>query len=265
MHPYPSLPPATGVPGDHLQGHLWVQEYVAGLPVRASVATSGLITFGDADRQFDAGAEPLPYRETARYVRERLDVDQLRAAVDDAASVTFHGVATARQGFDYDWNRLPPFLGTEIQTAARGLLPADATDRILDRLGLSAVNTFDREVPADHLTPDSYSVPESAWYDGPAAGVVLRDKHGARALVRGATLGEPTPVEAADLVRAVDDARLDRIAADLEYSGRKATVDAVRDRLVAALAREAGDRLDAADVGEQALREAALERVVRWR
>lgn len=181
---YPTLRSIDAVPADESPlsgGHLWLREFVDGGALRFTMTGSGLLRFGDAGRTF--GDEvPLSYRAAARHVRQSFDRDALRGAVDDPESVTFFGVATRLQSVPYDFDRLPPFLGTEVARGAERL-PIDAVERILPRLGLSPVDAVAKEVHVRDFHPARYEFPGSNWYDGPVAGVVVRNRDGTRALL----------------------------------------------------------------------------------
>lgn len=262
-------------------GHLWLLEYVTGAPLRFSVAESGLISFGTADRRFEE--VPLSFGSAARHVREAIDLDALRAAAEDPSSVTFFGVATRLESVDYDWDRLPPFLGTDVWSGDRGAyLPPDAVERAFDRLGLTPTNAFEKEVPARHFSLSAFSVPDSRWYDGPAPGVLFRNKTGDRALVPDRDVGDrrPEPLDgpAADVVdRVLTDERIDRAvdavaandspAKDPAGTGQAAGVEATFERALEDVVRREYARLYRDGdlvVDSGAFRSAAVERVQRY-
>lgn len=268
MQPFPPLPDAADAPADLFdRGHLWLQEWVVGGPVRFRVDETG-VTVGDGERVFEPWDEPPGYRHVARHVRERFDASTFLGEVSDPADHVFYGVATRDEGVAYDWDRLPSFLALDVHSPDRGFLAPDAVERAFDRLGLAPVNALRKEVAARDFHRDRFEVPGSAWYDGPAAGVVVRNKRGQRALV-------PNPAcEVADVpphspdVEAIAETfltadRIDRTVAEVGGSDA-ASVDRVLDRLVETLARERYRTVVAPggfDAG--AFRAAAAERVVR--
>lgn len=271
MHDYPLFPALADASAGLLDGgHLWLVEDVTGTPLRFSLRESGLVRFGDADRTYDDPAALGPdARRAVGHVRERIDRDALRDAVADVSDVTFVGVATAYRGIDYDWDRLPPFLGLDVVTS-RGARPPDAAEAAFDALGLDAANALARERRARDFHPDGYVFPDSAWRDGPVAGVLVRDKRGGRARLPNPDVsvgpdatpdwltGETTPADAA--ARYATPERLDRAATDLADGARAATDEALTDRVLADAHREAGPALADAFDGD-ALRSAVAERV----
>jgi hypothetical protein len=259
---FPETPTLDEAPADLFeQGHLWLQEWVAGAPLRFQVTDAGL-AFGDEHRTFDQWNEPPGYGYAVRTVREQFDEAAFRAAVDDPGAYTFLGVATRNEGIDYDWARVPGFLGVDLHGPDRGYRPPDLAEQAFERLGLDPVNALRKELPARDIRPDRYAFPDSAWYDGPVVGVLARNKRGGRALLTNPTVDRAEPPRTAPetLVEGcVTPGRIDRTADEL---GERATVDAVLDRLVESLVREhyaaLGERIDAA-----AIRSAAAESVAR--
>lgn len=269
--PVQSFPDTGLLSGDpDLSGHLWVQELPTGGFVRFRVADSGLITLGTRRTTFEeGGGVPLAYLRASQHLRERLDVDALREATDDTDSITFFGIATRYEGIDYEWPSPPPLLGVDAWSAERGgYLPPDATVAAFEQLGLSALPAVEKEVPAEHASLEDYTessgMPASAWYDGPAAGVLVRDKSGGRARAWHPTASRPAPLELpppALAERVVTDERLDR-SVDAVGGG----VEAALDRVLATVAREAYAHLFRDDdlvPDERAFRAAVAERVRR--
>jgi len=273
VQPFPPVPPVADPPASLFDGgghHLWLQEWVAGAPLRFQLTDSGLLSFGDDDRVFDDDDDiPVGYERAVGHVRAAFDRSALRAALDDVSDAVFFGVATRDEGVAYDWDRTPPFLGVDVWTADGGFRPPDAAEALFDRLGLTPVNAVAKEVRADGFDPEGYELPESAWRDGPAAGVLVRTKTGDRAKLLGDwSPPEPlraTPGEAAEALATHEriEAAAERVAGD---AGAAADVSAVTDRLVAELARREHARLfgeGAAAVDEAAFRSAVAERVGR--
>jgi hypothetical protein len=263
MHAYPSLPPADGddAPPELLEGHVWLREYVEGQPLRFSVADSGLLAFADGDRPFD-GDPPHYYRPAVRAVREAFDRDAFREAVADPTAVTFHGVATCKERAGYDWPTTPAFLGTELHHDDRGgRLAVDAAVRAFDRLGLTPVPTLQKEVRARHFSLSRYEFPESAYRAAPVAGVVVRNRNGARGLLAtpaAPDARDPLDPSAEAVAGLVTEAVVDRVAGGLP-EGVHADPDVVTDRVLETLARER--RVDLYD-GPGQFRPASVRRAV---
>jgi hypothetical protein len=255
MHTYPSIPHVQNAPDGLLEeGHLWLLEHVDGAHLRFQLRDSGAIRFGDRNRVYQDPADiPAPYRHAVRHVRERLDRHALREAVANVEDVTVFGEATHRHAIDYDWERTPSFLGFDVRSGTAGeFLPPDAVERVLEALGLAPVHAVDREVRARDFHPDAYRIPESAYYDGPAAGIVIRDKAGRRAVLPHPEFNDDSDPAASDSVPTTADAaaaryatrdRFEHIASRLEEAGRPVTFDALYDRVLEDIAREHHHRL----------------------
>ncbi|GAA0511108.1 hypothetical protein SAMN04488066_10923 [Halorubrum aquaticum] len=246
MKRYPSLPTVSDAPRNLLSGHLWLLERIDGWHLRFRMEESGLLRFGDRETVYDDPESlPIGYAHAVRHVRERFDRAAFRSAVDDVTDVVFFGVATNQRTIEYDWDRLPSFLGHDVWSENAGSFrPPDAAEAIFERLGLDPVNAFERERHARDFDPESYAVPSSAWYDGPAAGVVVRNKTGGRGVIRGAErsasvdqeTGSDDPVEA--VTAHMDREQLARIKTRIEGRGDPVTVDALAERAFETFLRE---------------------------
>jgi hypothetical protein len=163
------------------EGNIWIQELLDAEPLRFAV-DSGQLQFADADRPIQHASVPPRYRASVRAVRNKFDIGGFRTSVEAPQKYTFVCDATVHRTLPYDWRRLPPVVGIAIyDDDANRWLPPDVAARAYERLGLSSVNAFEREMPARHFYPDRYEHPTSAWYDGPPAGILIHDKNGGRA------------------------------------------------------------------------------------
>lgn len=271
MHEVPTPLDVADAP-DVLEGHLWLQELVDGTPLRWQLRDTGPIRFGDDVRPFEAGDAPRPLRYAVHEVERRLDRGALRRAVDDGASVTFVGVATHRRRVDYDWGRLPGFLGTDVWDDDVGdFLPPDRAEQVFEALDLTPVNALAKEVRAADFHPERYTVPDSAWRDGPAAGVLVRNKTGGRARLANPDVlatasadpvespGDATTADLAD--RYATPGRFERAAAALEAEyGGPPGFDALQERVLDGIYREHAPVFEHASIDHDALRRAVAER-----
>jgi len=263
---FPPIPRVTDAPPELFErGHLWVLELIDGVHLRFQLQQSGRIRFGDRTRVYDDSDElPEPYQHAVSHVQRQLDREALRRAVADVESVVFFAEATVRSGIEYDWGQIPPVLGFDIWSDAEGSFrPPGAVNRIFERLGLQPVNAVARELPTRDFDVESYSIPQSAWYDGPAAGVVIRNDRGQRAKLLNPdrdTTAEPTPVDAspAELAdRYATTARFEKLAVDCE----PVTFQRLYDRVLEDISRERPMLYDSGtDVDIGAFRSAVAER-----
>lgn len=286
MRSFPPLPNVLGpdAPDDLLSGHLWLLELIDGTGLRVRMDESGLLRFGDPETVFESFDDvPLALRPAVRHVRERFDREALRASVDDPAGVVFFGVAPHYSGTEYDWERLPPFLGTDVwsdeaATAGGAFRPPDAAAAIFEGVGLDPITVVERERNARDFDPEAYRIPESAWRDGPAAGVVVRNKRGGRGAIAPASdpIDRSAPDELDDLddldeldeivARYVTRARVDRAVDSAGRGGDPPAIGPIADRVVESVARETPVRFGggvgvAAAVDRDEFRTAVMDRV----
>ena len=254
LPPYPAVDDASDV---FASGHLWVEELIVGDPLRFRMTDAGYLEFGDAEEAFAHDAVPLRYRHAVRAVRESFAGEAFRDAVEDPTTVTFvcvavHRVDDAGNGDAngatpaYDWARTPSVLGTDVYDAERGrFLPRDVVRTVFDRVGLPTVEPVAQELRAADVAPASYPIPDSAWYDGPAAGIVFHNKGGGRAVRRRRSAddhGENADPDDRSLDEFLDDHVTDvwlgRVRGACEATGDPVTVETLTDRALEGLARE---------------------------
>ncbi|SFR65256.1 RNA ligase family protein [Halogeometricum limi] len=257
MKQYPPIPPVEDAPDGLLDaGHLWILEKVDGGHLRFQLRESGVLRFGDRTRVFgDADDVPLPYRHAVRHVRENIDREALRRAVDDVEAVVFFGEAMHHHVIEYDWHRTPPFLGFDVWSdRVDGFRPPDTASHIFERLGLRPVNALERERHTRDFDAESYAVPSSAWYDGPAEGVVVRNKRGGRAQILhprfreadDSTADGPEPADGTVeelAARYATRRRFDRLASVLEATYGSVSFDTLYERAFEDVVREKHGRL----------------------
>lgn len=246
MHHYPSLRPVQSTPEVLDGGHLWLQEYPTGKIVGFEMDETGLITFGADGAEFEG--IPPSLRRAVRHVRTSIDRDTLRDGVDDVTQFVFFGIATRYEGYDYDWEAVPPFVGLDIwaESEERFVAP-DVAERVFDQIGLTPVPAFEKEVPAAHFDPASYEIPPSHWRDGKAAGVIVRNKRGGTALREHTTSnGERNgTVDEFVAIETVVTCAFSAVLTALDATVDTVDVEVLSDRLFERVARQAYDDIAA--------------------
>ena len=249
MYPSPSLNPVDSAPDVLDGGHLWLQEYPTGKIVWFEMDETGLITFGADGTEFET--VPPSLRLAVRHVRTSIDRDKLRDGVEDITQYVFFGIATRYEGYDYDWEAVPPFVGIDIwaESQERFVAP-DVAERVFDQIGLTPVPAFEKEVPAAHFDSTSFEIPMSHWRDGRAAGVIVRNKRGGTALCENTTsIGESdSDVDETVAIERVVTCSFSTVLSALDATVETVDVEVLTDRLFERVARQAyddiADRLD---------------------
>ncbi|MFB6130760.1 MAG: hypothetical protein ABEJ28_08075 [Salinigranum sp.] len=271
MKRYPDVPRVEDAPDGFLErGHLWIEEKVDGDLLRFSMGDDGVLSFGDAERTYGPSDVPPALEYAVRHVRENFDRGSFAREVEAPASVAFFGVAVHRRRVDYDWRRTPPFLGFDVWSAGRdAFLPPDAAERAFDALGLRPIDVFEKEVEAAYFDPASYEIPRSNWYDGPAAGVVLKNKTGDRAQIVRPDLRGDDPDPAGDASSAgptelaeryVTPDLVDSVRANLESGSTPATFEATYRQTLDFVSRAAHPAVFDGDVDPREFRSAVAAR-----
>ena len=184
MDPFRPVKPFQTRPEGFLDGgHCWLREYVTGGVFTVRMAESGLLEFSGPGETFDERV-PWPYRPAVAALRESLDRETFRNAVEDVTQYRFAVLAPLGMGVPYDWERMSPVFGRAIWDGAAGeYRPIDDAERIFGALGLATVPIVEKEVPTRDLQVDASIVPQSAYASAPAAGVVLEKKRGTAVFV----------------------------------------------------------------------------------
>ena len=174
--------PASIVSVDTLSGHVWIQEVPTGGTLRFQVSETGLVTFAVENLGTETiESFPIQYHRAAQLVTDQLDRAAFRVAVDDPGDVTFCGIASWNEGFEYDWSVVPAFIGMSVWDASTDkFLSPDAATGAFERLELPTLPAIDKETPVGranlHRFETDVGLPDSVWRSGTAAGILLRDK-----------------------------------------------------------------------------------------
>lgn len=190
MKRYPKIrrighPDADGVLAD---GELVILEKVDGNNFRFRLTESGKLRFGS--RRTKLGTDPDgiggQFDDVTDYLAETVDRAALSRLEREHGPLVFFGENAVEHTLEYDWERLPQFLGFDVWLAdEEAFAPYDLAVELIEAVGLEPAPLVERttaaafresHVPADGDRSDvDYEIPESQYRDGPAEGVVVRN------------------------------------------------------------------------------------------
>lgn len=267
MHTHPPLKSLDAAPGALFDGHLWIMELIDGLAFRFRMQESGLLEFGGPDRVFESDRVPLEYRHAVRMVQDRFERDRFRDAVETVDAVTFLAVAVGAGETPYDWAQTPSVFGTDVWNDDTGeYLSIDTARRVFKRVEIPPINTIAREVRGRDFDPDTYDIPLSEWRDGPAVGVVLRDKTGSRAALRSGQSAspDPRPTTLDEIGSHISDPWLERVVEAVATESDGNSTKTIVTRALERLAREGRLPDNSGSAAESEFRAAVTDRVNQY-
>lgn len=161
--------------------YLYVQEKLDGANFRFTYdEDEGRIVFGSRNVEYwNEKDTDKAFEHAVEYVREQVDLE----AIEDLDRFVFFGEAMHPHTLDYDWESVPSFIGFDVYDQKEDifLTPAEM-ELYFDVLNLpTAPVVYD----GIHESYNNVEVPESAYRDGIAEGIVIKNiGTGQRAKVR---------------------------------------------------------------------------------
>ncbi|MFB6254428.1 MAG: hypothetical protein ABEI06_07455 [Halobacteriaceae archaeon] len=236
---YPTVERNDQLPFD--SGHIWIHELVTGDWIEFRLSESGLIHYQSQNKTFTQTDVPPKFIATVNYIENNLQRDVLYQSLDRVNTISFQGIATYSNGIDYNWNKLPPFLGVEvIDHIEQEYKPPAQVHQIYDEIGLAPLNVITREVHLRDFHPERYSMPQSNWYDGPVYGVLLRDKGTKRAVLHNESIAaqeREATTSTTDQKDPLSEQQIKRFIQDRQVE-MQSDLSTVADTLVAGIIRE---------------------------
>lgn len=170
--------------------HITVQEKLDGANFRFTLEQNLDEEYHTEDRELVFGSRNVEYKNerdtddtfqhAIDYVRENVDIPRLEYLQANCGELTVFGEAMHSHTIDYDWVNTPSFIGYSIHSKTNGFIDALRSIKFIDFIGLPTTRIH----PVD-VVMDGFDCPESAFYDGPAEGVVVKnDETGQVAKVR---------------------------------------------------------------------------------
>lgn len=103
------------------------------------------------------------------YIKDKVEVKE------EYEKYTFFGENMMPHSIEYDWDKIPQFLGFDIYNHDKNRFVSwDKALKIFDEIGLETVRTID-VVFAENLSEKDMEIPESEFRDGKAEGIVLKN------------------------------------------------------------------------------------------
>jgi hypothetical protein len=136
------------------------------------------IVFGSRNVAFkNQKDESKQFKEPIRYVREQVNADDIQSIENTlGGAVTVFGEAMTPHTLTYNFSDIPAFVGFDMwdESRHRFVPPSDAKHFIEQVLGLDFSPILDK-VPAEEWDDYSTQVPQSAYGDVKAEGLVLKN------------------------------------------------------------------------------------------
>lgn len=125
-------------------------------------------TFGDS-LNCDQFSDPIAY------VEETCDVDTLVTLQEDYGQLVVFGEAMLPHTISYEWEQTPLFVGFDVWNIDKQVFHhTEHSKEIIEDIGLPFTPIID-EVAVDDLDGWDRGIPQSAYYDGKAEGIVMKN------------------------------------------------------------------------------------------
>ena len=130
---------------------------------------NGKLHFGSRNQELIEEKDNNQFKRTIDYVISVLNQSSFYANGDDIiydSRYEFFGEACFKHTINYDWNKIPPFIGYSIyDIVTHKFLPWSDVKKIFNDLGFTVVPEAD--------TDCYYTIPKSKFYPGDAEGIVF--------------------------------------------------------------------------------------------
>ena len=156
-----------------------IQEKVDGANFRFYITKKGIIIFGSRTQQLtsDEGEDTnmqKNFLRCANYIRENVDI--IKNNSFDLNNYIFHGECMVKHTMNYDWEKIPPFLGFDIYNISQGkYLPYKETAKIYKNLNLIMVPLIEIIKVSEIKTINEEIVPPSKYAHEQAEGIVFKN------------------------------------------------------------------------------------------
>jgi len=151
-----------------------IQEKIDGANFRFMFKDDEQIIFGSRNRGLnDTDEEEGSWKRCIKYIREKI-TEYPKGT--DITSFIFYGECCIRHSISYQWDKMPPYLGFDIyDTRDKVYLNHKLAKEIFKQLGLEFVPVIKVVKAKDIKEISDKDVPKSAYYEGPAEGIVFKN------------------------------------------------------------------------------------------
>ncbi|WP_330633462.1 RNA ligase family protein [Halocatena halophila] len=176
MKRYPKLPTyESGAQDDLLSsGTIVVTEKLDGSNFRFTFDEDEGFTFGSRN----TAGEQLHHKqfsEPISYIKSNCETDALSSLQEDLGQLVLFGEAMIPHTIAYDWDHTPAFVGFDVwNVETQKFYHTEQAKEIVETVGLPFTPVVDA-VSVDTSEEWAPSIPESAFYNGVAEGVVLKN------------------------------------------------------------------------------------------
>jgi len=126
----------------------------------------GIFHFGSRNRELIEEKDKDQFKRCIDYIKEILEQFVFFERYYSFDRYEFFGEACFKHTINYDWNKIPPFIGYSIyDTVTHKFLPWHQVKKIFNDLGFTVVPEAD--------TDCYYKIPKSKFYPGNAEGIVF--------------------------------------------------------------------------------------------
>lgn len=119
---------------------------------------------------------PQDFKRTIEYVEETIDTDTAGSLVTKTTGpFTVFGESMHPHLLAYNWEEIPRFIGFDVRLdETETYCEPSVALNMIEQIGLETINVIDRIAP-NEFDEKEYAEPESAYRDGMAEGIVVRN------------------------------------------------------------------------------------------
>jgi hypothetical protein len=157
---------------DNPDAKLYIEEKIDGANFRFKIDSTGKIVFGSRTQYLGTENDQIGGRwnKCVEYIKEKMENADLKAF----AGWVFYGECCVPHTIQYDWSRMPPFIGFDIRVFGGKYLEPHEAKAFFESFGLTFVPILGTVTVREALNWNEKNVPMSAYYGGQAEGVVFK-------------------------------------------------------------------------------------------